>query len=329
MFAEESVVATPSLRLHSALSEALASARTPLDVLAALAEAGESYALDLWSLAVHWEGAPMLCLASVPPVSPAVASACREKLQERATVLAEAEDCRNFDRALVRALYLSPDLPPVGGEEMEAREVMIPLVGEGLAVVRVVSLQADDLRRPDWDRMETMVEQAAPYVRGLGRGVTTLAITDAESGTYSWPYFLDALERELERSRRQQSELSVAVLDLRPLPSGISLSPQLHGRVGGHLAEVVRRTDMVGRIGPSSYAVFFHNTGPRPALIAAGRIAEALRGDDALRSSLSFSMGVSGWECEGPLSLLTLLAQAGEASAEAATIAPDRAFVYL
>jgi GGDEF domain-containing protein len=123
--------------------------------------------------------------------------------------------------------------------------------------------------------------------------------------------------------------LSLAVLDLRALPSSPPIAPRLHGRVGKHLAEAVRRTDMVGRIGPSSYAVFFHSTGPRPALIAAGRIAEALRGDDGLMSSLSFSLGVSGWECEGPLCLTTLLAQAGEASSEAATIAPDRAFVYL
>ena len=329
MFAEKPVAARPSLRLHSELSEALARARTPLDLLAALAETGEAHALDLWTLAVHWEGVPMLCLASVPPVSQDVASACRDELQAHGSALAEADGCRDFDGGVVRALYLSPDLPPVGGAVTEAREVIVPLAGEGLAVVRVMCLQVDDLRRPDWERMEAMVELAAPYLRGLGQGATQQAITDVESGTYSWPYFLDALERELERSRRQQSELSVAVLDLRPLPSGVSLSPRMHGRVGGHLAEVVRRTDMVGRIGPSSYAVFFHNTGPRPALIAAGRIAEALRGDDALISSLSFSMGVSGWEGEGPLSLSMLLAQAGEASAEAATIAPDRAFIYL
>jgi len=329
MFAEKPVAVRPSLRLHSVLSDALARARTALDLLAVLAEAGERHGLDLWTLSVHWEGVPLLCLASVPPVAQDVASVCLAQLQARSDTLAESEGCRDFVGGVRRVLCLSPERPSVAGGMMDAREVIVPLAGEGLAVVRVVCLQVDDLRTPDWDRMEAMVEQAAPHLRGLGQATTQQAITDAESGTYSWPYFLDALERELERSRRQQSELSVAVLDLRALPSGVSLSPQMHGRVGRHLAEVVRRTDMVGRIGPSSYAVFFHNTGPRPALIAAGRIAEALRGDDALISGLSFSMGVSGWEGEGPLSLTTLLSQAGEASAEAATIAPDRAFIYL
>jgi hypothetical protein len=56
--------------------------------------------------------------------------------------------------------------------------------------------------------------------------------------------------------------------------------------------------------------VFLHNTGPRPALIAAGRIAEALREDDEVSSALSFSLGVSGWEGEGQLEVSTLLAQA-------------------
>ncbi|MGE5530764.1 MAG: diguanylate cyclase domain-containing protein, partial [Bacteroidota bacterium] len=150
-----------------------------------------------------------------------------------------------------------------------------------------------------------------------------------DSGAYSWQFFLDALEREVARARRQKAELALAVLELRALPQTEGITPRAHRLIGSHMARIVRRTDLVGRIGEASYAAFLHNTGPRPALIAAGRIADALREDTQLSSCLSFSIGVSGWEGEGLLEVSSLLAQAEEAASEASQGGAGRTFVYV
>jgi hypothetical protein len=74
--------------------------------------------------------------------------------------------------------------------------------------------------------------------------------------------------------------------------------------------------------------VFFYNTGPRSALIAAGRIADALVSDQVLSAETTFAIGVSGWQLTGP-DATSVLVQARSAATEALLIAPGRAFVYV
>ncbi len=148
-----------------------------------------------------------------------------------------------------------------------------------------------------------------------------------ESGAYTEEYFLDCLEREVQRTRRHLGELALAVLELRPVDPRVEPGALVQARVGGHLRAAVRRTDLVGRLGPRTYGAFFYNTGPRSALIAAGRIAEALSGDALIAAEVVFALGVSGWEITGP-DAERLLTQARSAAREALLIAPGRAFVY-
>lgn len=324
MFAEKTVSVMPPLRLHSEVADSLSRAKTPLDVLTALANEGAEHNLDLWAMGITYEQRPMAYLCSVAPLAPAAAAG------QLSHFLSSCEDSGDDETATI-SICLRPDLPATEHDLAEYRDMRVTLKTGGEAVIRAAALRHEHASEPNWSRAQAMVRFAAPYLRGLDlpNRNTTLGMMDLESGTYSWPYFLDALSREVERSRRNSDELALAVLELRPLGGQAILTPDAHQRVGQHLAQVVRRTDMVGRTGPCSYAVFFHNTSPRPALIAAGRIVEALRNDPDVMSELSFSVGVSGWEGEGLLEATSLLAQATEAAAEAGVMAPDRAFVYL
>jgi GGDEF domain-containing protein len=333
MIPERVPSAAPSLRLHSDLPDSLSTARTPLDVLTALAQEGQAHDFDLWAMAVLRDQRPVVYMCSVAPLPGPFLGQQLKDFVESANALSHGEDPAAVDWSAAprQVICLEPELATVEREMGAFRDFRLAAGSEGEAIIRVAGLKHEDGHEPAWSRLEMMLQYAVPHLRSLDLNSTDTmrGMIDAESGAYSWPYFLDALEREVERARRQQCELSMAVLELRPVRKAKELTPDLHRRVAEHVTATVRNTDLVGRIGASSYGIFFHNTGPRPALIAAGRIADALRGDENISEMLSFSLGVSGWERTGLLEVSTLLAQAGEAAAEAAIIAPDRAFVYL
>lgn len=321
MIAEKLSRAVPTLQLYATVTEALAQARTPLELLAVLAEEGCEQ--DLWMLALPPQAGGALDLVSRSPLAPAVAARC---LRDFAGVTPSDPA---MPRPAARTLCLAPELPVVKQGNWEYEEALLPLGDGQVAILRAG--RVDEGGRHGGSRFGTLSLLAAPYLRGLLRARTpgVGAIIDAESGTYCWPCFLDALEREVERSRRTGTELAVVLLELRPLARGGVLSPELHALVGQHAVRCIRSTDMVGRMSPSAYAVFLHNTGPRQALIAAGRLEEALRSDPRVRAQLSFAIGVSGWEHGEMLGATVLLAQAAAAATEAAYIAPDHTFVYI
>ena len=332
MFAEKQKTVMPPLRLHSEVTDFLSRARTPLDVLTALAREGAAYNLDVWAMAIRYEQRRMVYLCSVAPLEPSVASGQLAHFQASSEVSGDCSGAASeAEQVYTTAVCLRPDIAPAPHELAEYRDLAVRLKAGDTATIRAAALRHEHGLQPNWSRATAMVQYAAPYLRALDLRDTgtTVGMIDAESETYSWPYFIDALTREVERSLRGNDELALAVLELRPLGEQRELPPEVHKRIGEHLTLAVRRTDVVGRTGPSSYAVCFHNTSPRPALIAAGRIVEALKGDRKVMEALSFSVGVSGWEGDGPLGATSLLAQATEAAAEARVMAPDRAFVYL
>lgn len=318
----------------SRLPELLGQARTPLDVLCALAEDGATSDLDLWALAAMRDGQPHVYLCTVAPLPPAAAAS---QLAHFASAAA-AMDCEgdllmpDWAAAAQQALCLRPQLPPVDGQLAAYRDTHIRTDEQTGIIIRAAAMaQVEGGREPRWQRLPLMVQYIRPYLRALNlsNADTARGMVDVESGTYSWPYFVDAVDREVERARRHDAELSVAVLELKPQRVLGEVPAELHRRIAEHIMSCVRRSDLVGRTGKRSYAVFFHGTGPRAALIAAGRIAEALAADAEIDGFMSFSLGVSGWDGSGPVEVSTLLAQAGEAAGEAATIAPGCAFVYV
>jgi GGDEF domain-containing protein len=317
------------------LMEALPAARTPLEVLEALAEAGSDHGFELWAMAVVRNHAPAVYLCTTAPLPPAAVATNLEHFVTCASKL----DCEgdqlmpDWSQATRHAMCLQPYAPVVTRGLAEYQDRHVPTGQPTGAIIRGATLSetASGAAPPAWDLLESLIRYATPYLRAVDLATTDTArgMIDVDSGAYSWPYFVDAVERECDRARRCGVEVSLAVVDLKPMRMLREITPDLHRRVGDHLQACVRQTDLVGRIGERTYAAFLHNTGPRPALIAAGRIADAMKGDEVLEATLSFSIGVSGWEKSGPVEGSLLLAQASEAAAEAAQVAPGCAFVYL
>lgn len=334
MICENLSMVPPALVLHSELPNILAQARTPLELLCALAEAGFGTGLDLYALALVEAGEPAMYLCTTAPLAHSAVAGHLAHFAAAVTVRCPAGGTIDWESARQQVVCLRPGRPSLEQELAEYRDVTVALEEDVEAVIRGARLYhpQDSKDNNAWQHFAASIESAVPRLQTmyLATSQPSQTMFDAESGTYTCQYFLDAMERELERARRQEhAQLAMAVVEFCPTQSNAKLSSDLHRLVGEHVANAVRRSDMVGRIGKRSYAVFFHNTGPRRALIAAGRIVEALRSDAQVVEQTRFSVGVSGWEGEGVLEVSGLLSQASQAASEAAAIAPNRAFVYV
>jgi GGDEF domain-containing protein len=314
------------LRLASELRQA----RTPLDVLCGLTEHGATMGLGLWAMAMITSRGPSVWLCSIPPlVPPALNEQLARFLVHAGANLTRPGPGRPWADARVMAVCLRPEASPISGEVGECWDRSLRLCDETQAMVRAAAVgPGDTVPAPVWEQAQIMVRAATPYLRAAVVGAShDGGLLCPDSGVYAEPYFRDCLDREVERARRHLGELSLAVVELRPTNMSQEPGKPVHGRIGGHLRNVVRRTDLVGRLGLRSYGVFFYDTGPRLALLAAGRMADALSGDPLLTKEVSFAIGVSGWELAGA-DATSVLAQARTAATEALLIAPGKAFVY-
>lgn len=317
------------------LPRLLTGARTPLDALCALAEDGAAAGFDVWALATVWQGVPWMYLASLAPLPAATAAGQLAHFTAAAADMPCEGDrlLPDWSQARQQVVCLKPQLPALEQDLSEYRDLHVHTGEPTGFIIRAATLQGpgEERRVAPWERLPMMVQYLTPHLRTMHLSATDSArgMIDVESGVYSWSFFLDAIQREVERSQRSDTDLSVAVLQLQPLQALGQLGPEVQRRVAAHVLANVRRTDVVGRIGRTSYAVFFHNTGPRPALIAAGRIADAMNLDETVRSALSFSLGVAGKDNPGPVDVEVLLEQAADAASEAARVAPNSAFVYI
>ncbi len=213
-----------------------------------------------------------------------------------------------------------------------AREPRIALLADGQVCMRtVVHHDPGDTRQMiDWEVFENLAEAAARRIVALNERQANgrRFLHDPESDAYCSAYFLDCVDREIERSRRHSTPLSLTVVQLMPLDAMACLPSAIHERVVHHITGAVRRTDIVGRMDVYSYGAFFHHCGPRDALIAAGRIAEAIREDEDIARRLLFALGVSGWEAPDD-DALTLVLRAREAAIEALETSPGHPFIAL
>jgi GGDEF domain-containing protein len=283
-------------------------------------------------MAMVTSGGPVVWLCSTAPLEPSDLQTQLAHFRLAAEMQLEGESSMvDWAEAQITALCSRPLAPPLAVRAAVHRDRPLWLCDETRAVLRVTSLSPGDTAATDsrWEDAQVLVRDAMPYLRATTLGLRhSSSLLCPDSGVYVEPYFLDCLDREIERARRHLGELSLAVLELRPTDVRAEPGALVHRRIGGHLRGAVRRTDIVGRVGPRSYGIFFYNTGPRTALIAAGRIADALTGDHHLNSELTFALGVSGWEVTGP-DAESVLGQARAAASEALLIAPGRAFVYV
>jgi two-component system cell cycle response regulator len=212
---------------------------------------------------------------------------------------------------LVEAIQTSGDRPP---------SAVMLLSGHAAAElkVRALALGALDYMTKPFDPDELLARVARILVTvGREAELRAEAMTDALTGLANGRSFLQSLDRELERSRRQGLPLSILAVDLDHLKR---INDQ-HGHDAGDdalrlvataLAGAVRKFEVVARQGGDEFAVILPSTDVSAARQLAERLCGELRTFRVRGEKLSASIGVASWN-EGSTDAAALLKASDEA----------------
>jgi diguanylate cyclase (GGDEF)-like protein len=224
--------------------------------------------------------------------------------QRRRTVLVEEIDLRG-------ANAIAPELPT----DLEPRSVIaVPLLSRGrvIGVVEVVDMQArHQLRASDARLLALLLEPAAVAIDNalLLRKSEELSITDDLTRLHNSRFLNTTLRREVERSKRYRTSVSLIFLDL----DGFKKVNDQHGHlfgsrtlveVGAVIKETVRTIDVVCRFGGDEFTVILPQTGPEGAFTIADRIRQRIAETVFLQSCrlavrLTASLGIASFPDHG------------------------------
>jgi diguanylate cyclase (GGDEF)-like protein len=133
-----------------------------------------------------------------------------------------------------------------------------------------------------------------------------VARTDQLTGIPNARYFYEAADREIARARRQPRPISMLYLDCDDFKRvndqlGHWAGDRLLRMIAATLAQAVRRTDVVARIGGDEFAILLPETDAAGARVAAEKVTEEL--DEVIGKgewSATFSMGGVTFEALPP-----------------------------
>lgn len=146
------------------------------------------------------------------------------------------------------------------------------------------------------------------------------ATSDELTGIYNRRGFEDAAEREIRNAQRQRRPLSVVVADIDSLKTlndrhGHSAGDRALKHFASRLERLLRRGDLIGRIGGEEFAILLVNARAQAAVEVVERIRRdiaAMPVEGADRMEMTASFGVTGLR-PGDIALAALLSRADRA----------------
>jgi diguanylate cyclase (GGDEF)-like protein len=207
--------------------------------------------------------------------------------------------------------YGVPELP----RQMAARSIVaVPLLSRGrlIGVVEAVdTMNAARFRGEDARLLSLLLEPAAVAVDNalLLRRSEELSITDDLTKLYNSRFLNATLRREVERSKRYRTPVSLIFLDLDGFKSVNDQYGHLFGsrtlvEVGSVIKTTVREIDVVSRFGGDEFTVILPQTGPEGAQIIAERIRQRIEETTFLASEglgvrITASVGIASFPDHG------------------------------
>jgi len=218
--------------------------------------------------------------------------------------------------------------PTDSSKPVPARSVLaVPLLSRGrlIGVVTAVDrARAGHFTNQDARLLSTLLEPAGVAIDNalLLRKSQELSITDDLTKLYNSRFLNSTLRREVERSKRYRTPVSLIFLDLDGFKNVNDQHGHLWGsrtlvEVGQVIAQTVREIDIVARFGGDEFTVILPQTGPEGAAIIAERIRQRIEETPFLASHglevrISASLGIASFPDHGR-SKDDLLARADQA----------------
>lgn len=171
------------------------------------------------------------------------------------------------------------------------------------------------------DHAAIAIENARDVAR-----IQQLTITDDTTGLFNVRHLYDVLGRELERSHRNQSPVSLAFLDLDRFKlvndeHGHLIGSELLALAGSRLQELSRPQDQCFRYGGDEFVLLMPDTDARTALAQASHLLRGLMETRfAMKSGLSLAVSASIGVASAPADGATLHAVIGAADARMYTV---------
>lgn len=192
-------------------------------------------------------------------------------------------------------------------------ELAVPLIAEGkvLGVFNIESARLAAFRPRDLHMLTTLASYAVIAIQNanLFEQARRLAVTDGLTELHNHRYLYEALERMLERARRDAQPLSLIMLEL----DNFKRFNDAHGHQSGDevlrtIAMLLRRgsrpSDVVARYGGDEFMVVLPNANRTAALETAERLRRAVEayplvlGDDVI-ATVTLSVGVATYPADG------------------------------
>ena len=204
-----------------------------------------------------------------------------------------------------------PDLP----KSNPARSVLaVPLLSRGRLIGVLVGLdrqRAGHFTGQDARLLSLLLEPAAVAIDNalLLKRSEELSVTDDLTKLFNSRYLNATLRREVERSKRYRTPVSLIFLDLDGFKSVNDQHGHLWGsrtlvEVGRVIGSTVREIDVVSRFGGDEFTVILPQTGPEGAAIIAERIRQKIEETTFLASyglevHITASLGIASFPDHG------------------------------
>ena len=215
----------------------------------------------------------------------------------------------------------------------------LALVGVGYAAV-LLGQPGGDSRVTDWLLTASGLLVAGCIVGllrdrlvGLVDRLETAAVTDALTGLLNRGGFEGVIATELERARRHDRRLALVVGDIDHFKQINDRFGHVAGdaaleRVGGILADGIRRLDTIARIGGEEFAIVIPDSDEQAAFLLAERLRRDVRETFAGNlAELTMSFGVAAFPKDAETSS-RLLQAADRALYLAKALGRDRSVLY-
>jgi len=209
------------------------------------------------------------------------------------------------------ATYGAPELP----RDLVARSVLaVPLISRGRVIGVIEAIDAAGSGRfsnEDARLLALLLEPAAVAVDNalLLRRSEELSITDDLTKLYNSRFLNATLRREVERSKRYRTPVSLIFLDLDGFKNVNDQHGHLYGsrtlvEVGAVIKGTVREIDIVSRFGGDEFTVILPQTGPEGAMTIAERIRQRIADTSFLQEHgievrISASFGIASFPDHG------------------------------
>jgi diguanylate cyclase (GGDEF)-like protein len=137
----------------------------------------------------------------------------------------------------------------------------------------------------------TLPERLLRDLGGEGASRVVDAITDPETGLFSYDYLSYKLDEEFKRAKRFGQSLTCVMLGFEG-----QVEDEVLAELAGIFLNCSRDTDILGRFDQTSFLFFLPNTGPDGAQVMAERIRTAVDSQgarDLVGDPLTLSVGIS------------------------------------